>query len=62
MASKVPLKVQSKNLAKFSLGSVKKKPAPAINESIYIWVKASIEAVRSTAIVVGETPITDYLL
>ena len=62
MVSKVPLKPESKSLAKFSLGSVRKKPAPAILESICIYVRARTDAVRSTAIVVGDTPITDFFL
>jgi len=62
IVSKVPLKPESRSLAKFSLGSVRKKPAPAMLESIYIYVRASNEALRSTAIVVGETPITDFFL
>ncbi len=36
ITSKVPLNADNMNFAKLNLGSSKKKPAPAILESIYI--------------------------
>ena len=45
-----------------SLGSNKKNPAPAINESIYICIIAQKDAVKSIAHESGETPETCFRL
>ena len=59
ITSKVPLNADNINFAKLNLGSSRKKPAPAILESIYICVIAKMQADKSAANVVGDTPITD---
>jgi hypothetical protein len=62
ITSNEPLKADNMNLARLNLGSSKKKPAPAMLESIYICVIAKIEADKSAANVAGDTPITDLNL